>query len=364
MSTFAVKIEQLEIFPHPNADRLELAQVGNLRAVVERGRYTTGDFALYIPEAAVLPDNLISELNLEGKLAGSAKNRVKAVRLRGEISQGIVCRPSSIMWDDEAVEANKDRDFAEDLGIVKWVPPVPAQMAGQVEPAGRLIRWPDIENIKRFPDIFEEGEEVVLTEKIHGTCCLITYDVETNAFFVSSKGLGGRNLALKESDTNLYWRAVRKYNLQEIIYSMVEDATRQGVKIDSIGLFGEVYGSGVQDLTYGVAQNDGPGYAAFDCYLRMGAEEGFVNATQLPYLLAQFKVPIVPTVYQGPWDLELAMKLAEVQEEVSGKESNIREGLVIRPIQEGISEITGSRKIAKLISEQYLLRKGDTTEYE
>lgn len=364
MSSFAVKIERIEVLPHPNADRLELAKVGDLRAVVERGRYSTGDYALYVPEAAVLPDALITELGLEGKLSGPAKNRVKAVRLRGEISQGIVCRPSSILWDNDSVETNKDVDYAAHLGIVKWEPPVPTQMAGEVESAGRLIRWPDIENIKRYPDIFEEGEEVVLTEKIHGTCCLITYDVETNKFFVSSKGLGGRNLALKESETNLYWRAVKKYNLQDAIYTMVEDAKHQGVNIGAIGLFGEVYGAGVQDLQYGIAPSDGPGYAAFDCYLSLGAERGFVSTVQLPFLLGQFQIPIVPTVYRGPWDFKEACALAEVKEQVSGKETNIREGLVIRPVQEGVSEVTGGRKIAKLISEQYLLRKGDTTEYE
>jgi len=94
MSSFQVTVEKLVILPHPNADALELAQVSGYRAVVAKGRYVTGDLACYIPEQAVLPPDLIAELGLEGKLAGPAKNRVKAVRLRGELSQGIVFTPA------------------------------------------------------------------------------------------------------------------------------------------------------------------------------------------------------------------------------------------------------------------------------
>jgi RNA ligase (TIGR02306 family) len=112
MSTFKVTAEKLVIHPHPNADALELAQVGLYRAVVPKGQYKTGDVAIYIPEQAVLPDELIEEIGLTGRLAGKDKNRVKAVRLRGELSQGIVCRPKAVedagFWPSD--------DYAELLG--------------------------------------------------------------------------------------------------------------------------------------------------------------------------------------------------------------------------------------------------------
>lgn len=101
MSTLRVTAEVLTIHEHPNADALELAQVGLYRAVVAKGAYRTGESALYIPEQSVLPAELIEELGLTGRLAGGKSDRVKAVRLRGELSQGIVspaacargCRP-------------------------------------------------------------------------------------------------------------------------------------------------------------------------------------------------------------------------------------------------------------------------------
>lgn len=95
MSSFKVTVERLEIHPHPNADALELAQVGLYRAVVPKGVYKSGEYAVYIPEQAILPPALIMELGLEGRLAGREKNRVKAIRLRGELSQGIICRPKN-----------------------------------------------------------------------------------------------------------------------------------------------------------------------------------------------------------------------------------------------------------------------------
>lgn len=55
MSSFQVTAERLTIVPHPDADRLELAEVGLYRAVVGKGQFRSGDYAVYIPEQAVLP---------------------------------------------------------------------------------------------------------------------------------------------------------------------------------------------------------------------------------------------------------------------------------------------------------------------
>lgn len=187
MSTLRVTAEVLTVHEHPNADALELAQVGLYRAVVAKGEYRTGDTAVYIPEQSVLPAALIEELGLTGRLAGSNADRVRAVRLRGELSQGIVCRPKALAGVDLAQAALDGTDFAERLGIVKWVPPIPPTMDGDVESAPDLLPWVDIENIQRFPGIFEPGEAVVLTEKLHGSACLLTYFAEDGRAQVSSR---------------------------------------------------------------------------------------------------------------------------------------------------------------------------------
>ena len=96
VSTLRVTAERLVVHRHPRTDTLELAQIGLYRSVVEAGSFRTGDVAVYLPEGSVLPPELIAELGLADKLAGPNHDRVKAVRLHGELSQGIVCRPSAL----------------------------------------------------------------------------------------------------------------------------------------------------------------------------------------------------------------------------------------------------------------------------
>jgi RNA ligase (TIGR02306 family) len=372
MSTFEVKIHQIEVFEHPNADALELAQVGLFRAVVAKGTYRTGDYALYIPEAAVLPEELIEELGLTGRLAGTRKNRVKAIRLRGELSQGIVCRPdrlrgvfSSIGFKAPEVFAEDilEPDWADTLGIVKYEPPIPVHLAGKVRAQTDLLPWIEIENIKKHPGMFEPGEPVYATEKIHGTCCLTTYVRETGEFLVSSKGMAQQGLCLEEESGNTYWRAVRAAGVEEVLKSIADrwNASR-------VALFGEVFGAGVQDLAYGFRGEDGPQFRAFDLAVETGGSVAWVPT---PFVrdtlefsagvLGSTPIPVVPILYAGPYDYEALCAVAS-GDTVVGNGRHLREGVVVRPSMERFHR--QSRVIAKFISPAYLTRKGETTEFE
>ncbi|MER8117142.1 RNA ligase (ATP) [Streptomyces sp. NPDC094031] len=354
MSTLRVTAEVLTVHEHPNADALELAQVGLYRAVVAKGAFRSGEVALYIPEQAVLPDELIEELGLTGRLAGSAANRVRAVRLRGELSQGIVCRPEALDGVDLAAEAVRGTDFAERLGITKWVPPIPPTMNGEVEQAPELLPWVDIENIQRYPDVFAPGEPVVLTEKLHGSACLLTYVADEGRVHVSSKGFGARSLALREDPRNLYWRAVRAHGVPEAAARLAE---RLGAR--RIGVFGEVYGAGVQDLAYGAdGRRETLGYAVFDVSAEIGGGVRWLDTGVL-----DGELPVVPRLYEGPYDIDRVLSVASGRETVSGRGLHLREGVVIRPATERYSAVTGGRAIAKAVSPAYLTRKGGT-EYE
>jgi RNA ligase (TIGR02306 family) len=355
MSTLRVTAEVLTVHEHPNADALELAQVGLYRAVVAKGAYRTGEAAVYIPEQSVLPAGLIEELGLTGRLAGGEANRVKAVRLRGELSQGIVCRPRALADVDLARAAAEGTDFAERLGITKWVPPIPPTMSGDVESAPDLLPWVDIENIQRYPDVFTPGEPVVLTEKLHGSACLLTYVADEGRVYVSSKGFGAKSLALTEDPRNLYWRAVRGHGVAEAAARLCErlGATR-------VGIFGEVYGAGVQDLTYGAdGRRDTLGYAAFDVSAELDGAVRWLD----PAEVLDGELPLVPRLFSGPYDIERVLEFASGRETVSGKGLHLREGVVIRPAVERYSPVTGGRAIAKAVSPAYLTRKGGT-EYE
>ncbi|MEU1275403.1 RNA ligase (ATP) [Streptomyces sp. NPDC005799] len=355
MSTLRVTAEVLTVHEHPNADALELAQVGLYRAVVAKGAYRTGEAAVYIPEQAVLPTALIEELGLTGRLAGPASDRVKAVRLRGELSQGIVCRPKALADVDLARAAVEGTDFAETLGITKWVPPIPPTMSGEVESAPDLLPWVDIENLQRFPDIFTPGEDVVLTEKLHGSACLLTYLADAGRVHVSSKGFGAKSLALKEDPRNLYWRAVRGHAVAEAAARLAE---RLGAR--RVGIFGEVYGAGVQDLAYGAdGRRESLGYAVFDVSAEIDGTVRWLDAAEL----LGGELPLVPRLHEGPYDIDRVLEIASGRETVSGRGLHLREGVVVRPTVERYSPVTGGRAIAKAVSPAYLTRKGGT-EYE
>lgn len=354
MSSFEVTVETIAVHPHPHADRLELAQVGGYRAVIPKGTYTDGQLAVYIPEQAVLPDELIAELGLTGKLAGKQRNRVKAVRLRGELSQGIVCRPAAVADGEYPALAADRTDLADRLGIVKWVPPIPVDMAGQVEPESRLVRWHDIENIKRFPQLFTPGEKVVATEKVHGTCGQYTYLADEGRLAVTSKGFGAKRLALVASERNLYWRAAATYELDRIAAELAAelDAVR-------VALFGEVYGAGIQDLGYGRAPGE-VGFALFDVAYDTGdGDERYLDAVDLPVVIAG-RLPCVPVLYEGCYDEATLWALASGTEQLSGTGAHLREGLVVRPARERYSPVTGSRTVGKFVTEEYLTRTGGT----
>lgn len=355
MSTLRVTAEVLTVHEHPDADALELAQVGLYRAVVAKGAYRTGDAAVYIPEQAVLPAGLIEELGLTGRLAGTKADRVKAVRLRGELSQGIVCRPKALADVDLTRAAAEGTDFAEALGITKWVPPIPPTMNGDVESAPELLPWVDVENIQRFPDVFAPGEAVVLTEKLHGSACLLTYAADEGRVYVSSKGFGAKSLALKEDPRNLYWRAVHGHGVAEVAKRL---AGRLGAR--RVGIFGEVYGAGVQDLTYGAdGRRESLGYAVFDVCAEIDGAVRWLDAAEL----LDGELPLVPRLYEGPYDVERVLEIASGRETVSGRGLHLREGVVIRTAVERHSPVTGGRAIAKAVSPAYLTRKGGT-EYE
>ncbi|MDT0544425.1 MULTISPECIES: RNA ligase (ATP) [Streptomyces] len=358
MSTLRVTAERLTIHEHPNADALELAQVGLYRAVVAKGAFRSGEFAVYVPEQAVLPEELIGELGLTGRLAGAQHNRVRAIRLRGELSQGLVCRPRALAAVDLERAAREGVDFAERLGIVKWVPPVPIAMSGDVASAPDLVAWIDIENLKRYPDVFEDGETVAVTEKLHGTACCLTYLADSGEVQVTSKGLGAQRLALVEDEKNLYWRAVRGHGAPAV-------AARVAAELGAarVGIFGEVYGDGVQDLGYGTDSRRGvPGYAVFDIAVDVGGRTRWLDPEEMAKVLGG-GLPVVPILYAGPYDAGRVLELAEGRETVSGSGLHIREGVVVRAASDRYSPVLGGRAIAKVVSGAYLTRKGGT-EYE
>ena len=364
-----VEICTAQVENHPNADRLDIAIIGGYRAVIGKDSVEDGGLVAYIPEAAIIPDWLLDDLGLTGRLSGGKKNRVKAAKLRGVVSQGIVVPVvDGYLYGREVKEGD---EVSEILGIEKYEPPIPTNMSGQVDNVmGKTLKF-GIENIKKYQDIFVDGEPIVLTEKLHGTwCCFGKYlsptaNREESEWIVTSKGLSGRGMAFKlseENENNLY---VRMFNQLQPQIKHLEDFLR--FRCRSWYLLGEIFGAKIQDLHYGEQK---PTFAVFDLYTDDPIEKE-IGYTQIQndygYLLrwleSKFGFNHVPILYEGPYSRELL--IGSVVDRRLGKpkicsgDKGMREGSVIRPKEERQHPAIG-RVILKSISEKYLLRKNGT----
>lgn len=361
MATFSVDVFPVVIQPHENADSLEIALIAGYKSIVLKGRYKTGDLVAYIPEGSVVPDSIIEEMGLTGKLSGPKKNVVRAVRLRGIFSQGI-CYPARPEWAE-------GQNVADVLGIIKYEPEPPGHLRGEVNSIPIELRFKyDINNLKRYPDLFQDGEMVVMTEKCHGTFTVIglmtpdftkSGEIET---LVSSKGLFGSGLIFKteegKNERNVYVRMVHKLNPVERIQNVFGHN-------NVVYILGEIFGTGVQDLQYNQAT---PTFRIFDIFVGTPHNGRFLNDDELEQACKDLDIPRVPVLYRGPFSNEMVATHTNGFETISGNQVHIREGVVIRPVverkMENIDLPCWGRVQLKSISESYLLRKGNVTEFQ
>lgn len=344
-------VRRVEISPHPNADNLEIAHIDGFDSIVRKGDFVSGDLSVYLPEQAVIPEQLLRYMGLEGKLHGSGKNRVKAIKLRGVLSQGILLKllrradhfsiPLELCPGDPY--ATEGQDVGEILGVKKWEPTVPVHLQGRIKPIreknSALTYDYGIPNIKHSRYILE-GEEVSITEKLHGTLLAVGATPE-GVSYVTSKGLLKQGVCLEdveENSQNLYRRIAQEWGLNQIAQRWAK------IHADNVIIFGEIYGPGVQDLTYSQTQ---PRYAMFD--IRIGYE--FCSQNYFEHLAALERLPVVPVLFKGIFTQEVLNFYTNGMETLSG--SHMREGVVVK-------SLNGPRLIFKSLSEAYVLRKNGT----
>lgn len=361
MSDFTVEVVKIEKIENiDGADFIQVANIGDYKSIIRKDQFKEGELVVYIPEASFLPENIVVELGLEGKLSGPKGNRVKAIKLRGVLSQGLLY-------------PNKGWEFGQDvqeiLGITKYKQEIPAILRGDVWNAGesKTISY-DIQNIKKYNRIFNEDDEVVITEKIHGTnfCVGHIKDFEKyNGKIIHSKGMGAKGLPFKlEEDSqfnerNVYIKCEKKFDIHNKLLKAFNGET--------VFIIGEIFGPGSgQDLKYNVSNEDEYDYRVFDIHLGDRYTGHYLNDSELDHYCNSMGLLRVPVLYRGKFSKEKVKELTSGMETVSGKSVHIREGVVIRTTIE--MKQTFGRKQLKSVSEQYLLRKSksseEPTEYE
>ena len=323
-----------KLFPHMGAERLELCKVGTFQLVVQKGTYQDGDVVIIAPEKSLLPLELASKyVNSEtgvSYLHGEAKNRVGVIRLRGEISQGVIIPNTGYE------HLPFDEDISDALGITFYEPPIPAHLAGDVEnfaaKTSAHFTAHDVEQFGIYQNELLNGEDVIVTEKLHGSQG-VYYRNAALEFVVTSKGLSQKGLGLKESDGNTYWQAARNSGLLEAINTAFPSG--------EIQVFAEVLPV-QKGFNYGFKK---PGLKLFKV-IRDGVILGY---DELP---EWFKLNFVPVLYRGAYDLARILSLKEGLETVSGLGLHIREGIVLAPAQPRLNA-DGYDLQVKLISEKY-----------
>ena len=324
MSEFHVKVVRVgKIEHHPNADALDVTHVYDYPVVVRRGDFTEGELAVYVPIDSIVPDTDAWAF-LDGK------RRIKAKKLRGVFSQGLLAKlPVNAFCDVAYCEGD---DVREVMGITKYEPPLPMSTGGECEPAPKGWMFPvytDIEGLRRHPNVLRAGEEVVITEKLHGCNGRFVHD--------GTRLWVGSHTQIKRFDEkSLWWQVASAFELE-----------RKLSQFPMHVFFGEVFGQ-VQDLKYGVSR--GALLRLFDVFdINSGSYLNYDDARQLA---ASCGLDWVPELYRGPWD----PTMASFAEGKSTLADHVREGFVVKPTKERCDDACG-RVVLKRIGEGYLLRK-------
>ncbi len=349
MSTFAVELRNIaEIIPHTNADRLALAKVEGLdyQFVILKEVYQVGEPVIYFPIDSLLPAPLIEKLGLVGRLSGPQKNRVKTVRLRGEISQGLVCKVSDIQeWLPAGAELLQ-LNLTEVLGVTKYEPEPITCLDGKLIPLPHGVSAYDIEGCDRFMEVVKDILEVPvwISEKLEGTHFSVTVQKDGH-IFVNQRNYSIIEVEGKEHD---FWRVARKQGLIDLAKNML-----RSLNVTQLTLRGELLGPKIQNNLYRLKDHQ---VFIFDILMNMN----YVEVTRLFSLAEQFGFTnrLVPTIAYNvilqDWLNGQTLKNASNGDSLIAK--TIREGIVIKPMQEMTSTVLGGRLVLKQRSPVYLAK--------
>jgi RNA ligase (TIGR02306 family) len=230
-------------------------------------------------------------------------------------------------------------DVSEMLGIVKYDPPVPAQLAGKVKgnfPS--FLRKTDelrLQNLeKEYQEwVFSSKHQFYATEKIDGSS--FTCYVKDGVFGVCS-----RNLELEETEDNTFWQVARKMDLENKLKSIGRNICAQG-EMSGNSIQGNHYRMKEQTvLFYNIYFIDEMEYATFNQFKGILKE---LNLESVPVLSSLFEFPVDE---DGQYTINALLKFAEGKS-VLNKDVE-REGLVIRSLDRTIS--------FKVISNRFLLK--------
>ena len=322
-----------DLRPIPNADAIMCAQVLGWECVTKKNEFNLNDKCVYFEIDSVLP---IASWNDHLRKEADKKLRVKTIRLRGQLSQGLAL-PLSIL---PLGEYQVGDDVTDIIGVEKYEPVVPMHLTGMVKgnfPS--FLHKTDEVRLQSEPNVLQEAMDkklvLVGTLKMDGTS-FTAY--RRDADF----GVCSRNLDLKETEGNAHWRMARKLKLEEILRS--EDR--------NLCIQGEMVGPGIQANRLGLKEVELYLFNLFDI------DSGkYLSYRELREFCLKHRLKIVPLTghldFSG-YGISTVSRLLEMASEQEYDNGTPAEGVVWRPLHETYSEVLKGRMSWKCISNRYL----------
>jgi RNA ligase (TIGR02306 family) len=269
--------EILEITPHPNADSLEFAKVLGYRCLVPKDRYQVGELVILIQ-----PDTVLPEVEWSETYRKFSKKRVKAIRLRGEWSFGIVESLSLLPTElPEDVAIAVGQEVSELLDITKYEPPPPKQLHAKGGLPHGIIKTDE----ERYQNLQLEaffGKRVDVTLKVDGQSFTAYY--KDGEF-----GVCGRTLNYQLDCKNDYTDQIVRYDLENKLRKFCED------KQVNLALRGESYGQGIQSFKLNPHAQKPKGLVFFSVWLIDEMRYAVPGEPfYFPYVCQALDLPVVP----------------------------------------------------------------------
>jgi RNA ligase (TIGR02306 family) len=343
-----VSIQKIEeILPIEGADRIEKIRIKGWWVVSQKGVYKTGDLVLFYEIDSFLPiipeyDFLLKGASPKKMLVEGVEKegiRLRTVKLRKQISQGLIM-PLSLLDDVDEIVYNvnienvkKDigADVSELLGIIKYEPPISANLSGIIKGSfPYFIPKTDEERIQNIPEILNEPiNEFWISEKCDGVS--VSFYKKDGIFGVCS-----RNLELSDCDCT-QWNYAKEKNLINLLP-------------EGFAIQGELVGEKIQGNPLKIKGHKVYFFNVYDINNRR-----YYNFNEFKYFIENIMmsetVPVIKQNTNIPRAVEELIKLAEGKSILN---INVeREGIVIRPMIE--SKFKDERFSFKAINNVYLL---------
>lgn len=323
----------LKVEPLINSDRLDIVTVLGWKVVVGRDQFKVDDLCVYFEIDSIL-DKVFTEENPEYELLAKTKFRLKTARIRGQISQGLVCTIESVVPKDIISDIHEGMDLTKVLKVGKYEPVISFDMDGvskgfhptSVRKTGEM-------RVQSALQLFEEfkGLLVARTTKIEGT----------SASYIMNKGVYdvcSHTHSMVYNDKSLYWKMDKQYNIQKVLEGK------------NLAIQGEIAGEGILGNRLGLK-----GLHLFVFRITDLNTGKRFTPTQIIDFCNQYGLEHVPMELNVLFDYETIDEViasAEGFYELSGVP---REGVVYVPMELTYSEYLCDWLSMKVINNVYLL---------